>query len=552
MVERYAGTLRWTLARRGLTVALSFAALVLITVLFGLFNPGVVFFPDIQPNLANVNITAPPGTALEVTDGIARKLEARFGKIGGAADIEFLVTSVGTSDDPFDFGGQGTPNKGGVAVNFHQKANRRQSSFTTLEEVRAATRGIAGADIVVAKQAMGPPVGAPVSIEIAGDDYQQLARLSEQVQERIRAIPGVVDLKDNYDAGKPEVEVVVDREKAATFGMSTGQIASTVRAAVNGAEASKYRLGEDEYKIRVRLRKEQRVSPGDLEQLYMTFMNKQGRLLSIPLVTVAEIRKTSSISSIQRKDQKRVITVSADVQGRPAGTVLQEVKESLASFPLPGGYTVRYSGQDEEQAKAQAFLGQAMIITLLLVFLILVMEFNSVKVPLVIMLSVPLSLVGVFLGVLVTGTTFSVIMTGVGVVALAGIVVRNAIVLLDFTKHLRERGMPLKESLIEAGRTRLRPVLLTAAATVLGIVPLATGVDFDWRAFHFVVGAESADFWRPLGVAIISGLTVSTFLTLVIVPTFYSLLEEGMEHARVRLRSLFGAAPDAAAAGTEA
>jgi CzcA family heavy metal efflux pump len=552
--ETYARTLRWTLQRRFLTMALSFGTLVLIVVLFGVFNPGVVFFPDIEPNLANVNITAPPGTALEVTDGIARKLEERFARVPGAGDIEFLVTSVGTSDDPFDFGGQGTSNKGGVALNFHQKANRRQSSFTTLEEVRENTKGIAGGDIVVAKMSMGPPVGSPVSIEIAGEDYQQLARLSEQVQDRIRRTPGLVDLKDNYDAGKPEVEVVVDREKAATFGMTTGQIASTVRAAVNGSEASKYRVGEDEYKIRVRLREEQRISPADLELLYVTFMNKQGKLLSIPLVTVAEVRKTSSISSILRKDQKRVITVTADVQGRPGGTVLEEVKETLAGFTMPDGYTLRFSGQDEEQAKAQAFLAQALTVTLLLVFLVLVTEFNSVKVPLVIMLSVPLSLVGVFLGVIVTQITFSVIMTGVGVVALAGIVVKNAIVLLDFTKHLRGSGMTLDQALVEAGRTRLRPVLLTAATTVLGIIPLATGVDFDWRALHFVVGAESADFWRPLGVAIISGLTVSTFLTLVIVPTFYSLLEMSLEKLRVRVRRFFpgDAAEPAAAGGTEA
>jgi multidrug efflux pump subunit AcrB len=201
---------------------------------------------------------------------------------------------------------------------------------------------------------------------------------------------------------------------------------------------------------------------------------------------------------------------------------------------------LRFSGQDEEQKKAQDFLGKALVVTLLLVFLVLVMEFNSVKVPLVIMLSVPLSLVGVFAGVLVTGTTFSVIMTGVGVVALAGIVVKNAIVLLDFTKHLRGEGRTLDESLVEAGRTRLRPVLLAAATTVLGLVPLATGIDFDWRALHFVVGAESADFWRPLGVAIISGLTVSTFLTLVIVPTVYSLLESALDSLRVRMRRFVG------------
>jgi multidrug efflux pump subunit AcrB len=297
---------------------------------------------------------------------------------------------------------------------------------------------------------------------------------------------------------------------------------------VSGIEASKFRVGEDEYKIRVRLREEQRTSPQDLENLQVTFMNKQGKLLSIPLISVATIRQTTALTDIQRKDQKRVITITADAQGRLSSEVLADVQTRLAGFSLPPGYTLRYTGENEEQNKAAAFLQQAFFITLMLVFLVLVSEFNSLRVPFVIMLSVVLSLIGVLIGLLITLTPFSVLMTGVGVVSLAGIVVKNAIVLLDFMKHLRMEGMSLEDALVQAGRTRLRPVLLTAATTVFGILPLATGIDFDWRALHFVVGAESADFWRPLGVAIIFGLTISTFLTLVIVPVFYSLLEEWM------------------------
>jgi multidrug efflux pump subunit AcrB len=288
-------------------------------------------------------------------------------------------------------------------------------------------------------------------------------------------------------------------------------------------------VGEDEYKIRVRLREDQRLTQDALQSLHVTFMNKQGKLLSIPLVAVASIASTTALADIQRKDQKRVITVTADAQGRLASEVLQDVRATLSTMSLPAGYTIRYTGQDEEQQKASAFLMQAFIITLLLVFLVLVSEFNSIRVPFVIMLSVLLSLIGVLIGLLITYTPFSVIMTGVGVVALGGIVVKNAIVLLDFMKHLKDKGLSLEESLVEAGRTRLRPVLLTAMTTVLGVIPLATGVDFDWRAFRFVIGAESADFWRPLGVAIIFGLTVSTFLTLVIVPTFYALLEDWVQ-----------------------
>jgi CzcA family heavy metal efflux pump len=537
-VRKYTAVLQWTLGHKKRTMAAAFAFLLLVTMVFAFFNRGIVFFPDTQPNQIRVSVEMPPGTSLDVTNAVALTLEDRFRILEGTKDMEFVVANIGTSDNVFDFGGQGVSNKGQIAINFFEKAKRAQSSFITTEEVRKHATGIADANLKVTRQEMGPPVGAAISVEVAGDDYATLASLSARIQHVMKSVPNIVDVKDNYNAGKPEIEVEVDREKAALLWMNTGQIANTVRSAISGAEASKYRVGEDEYKIRVRLREDQRSSVSSLERLYITFMNQQGKLLSVPLVSVATIRKTTGIADIQRKDQKRVLTITADAEGRLASEVLKDVKTQLASFDLPSGYTIKYSGKDEEQQKAQDFLSQAFVITLLLVFFVIVTEFNSVKVPIVIMLSVLLSLIGVFIGLLVTFTPFSVIMTGVGIVALAGIVVKNAIVLLDFTKHLRASGLTLDESLLEAGKTRLRPVLLTAATTVLGIVPLATGIDFDWRAGHFVIGAESADFWRPLGVAIIFGLTISTFLTLVIVPTFYSLLEETLSDIKAYVLKL--------------
>jgi len=256
-------------------------------------------------------------------------------------------------------------------------------------------------------------------------------------------------------------------------------------------------------------------------------MNRRGLLLSIPLTSVASLKRTTAVSDIKRKDQKRVITVSGDVEGRVQSDVINDVRARLAGLALPAGYGIKMTGSQEEQQKASDFLGKAFIITLLLIFLIMVAEFNSLKVPFVILISVVLSLIGVMLGLVITRTPASVVMTGVGVVALAGIVVRNGIVLLDFVKHkLGEGGHSLEDALLEAGRIRLRPVVLTAAATVLGILPLATGIDFDWREMHFIIGAESAEFWRPLAVTIIFGLTISTFLTLVIVPTVYSLFDQ--------------------------
>ena len=527
MQREYVKILQWTLKHKIRTIAVAHGLLLLVIILFGLFNRGVEFFPNTEPSQVSVSLEAPSGTSLDVTNSIARIIEDRLEQIPGKRDVEFVATSVGTSDDPFDFGGQGTSNKGRVAINFYEKTKREQSTFQTLEEVRKTTVGIAGADLRVAKQQMGPPVGAPVSIEVSGEDYGQLAGVSKAIREKIRDVRGLVDLKDDYNTGRPEVQIIIDREKAGLFWTSTGQIAATVRAAIAGVEASKYRVGEDEYKIRVRLKEDQRTSPADLENLHVNFMNRRGLLLSIPLTSVAEIKRTTAVTDIRRKDQKRVITVSGDVEGRVQSEVINEIKTRVAGINLPPGYGIKLTGSQEEQQKAASFLSNAFVITLLLIFLIMVAEFNSLKVPFVIMLSVLLSLIGVMLGLLVTRTPASVIMTGVGVVALAGIVVRNGIVLLDFVKHKHgEGGMTLDEALLEAGRIRLRPVLLTAAAAVLAVLPMATGIDFDWREFHFVIGAESAAFWRPLAVAIIFGLTISTFLTLVVVPTAYSLLED--------------------------
>lgn len=540
MQINYVKTLHWTLQHKGMTILGSFLLLVTIIILFGMFNKGVEFFPNTEPSQISISIECPSGASLEVTNAVAKILEERLKSIPGRKDVEFVVASIGTSGNIFDFGGQGTSNKGTVSINFFEKDLRGQSTFETMEEVRKTTVGIAGVDLRLNKQQMGPPVGSPVSIEVSGEDYAQLAAISKQIREKIKDVPGLVDLKDDYNTGRPEVEIIVDREKAGLFYTSTGQIASTVRAAIAGVEASKYRVGEDEYKIRVRLKEEQRTAPADLENLRINFMNRRGQLLSIPLTSVADIRRTTSVTDIRRKDQKRVITVSGDVEGRVQSEVLNEVKALLSDVTMPNGYAVKLTGSQEEQQKASDFLSRAFIITLLLVFLIMVMEFNSMKVPFVIMLSVILSLIGVLFGLLVTQTPLSVMMTGVGIVALAGIVVRNGIILLDFVKHKHnEGGLSLDDALLEAGRVRLRPVLLTAAAAVLALIPMGTGYDFNWTGFHFVTGSESAGFWRPLAVAIIFGLTISTFLTLVVVPTAYSLVDEYTEKAKVWIGKMF-------------
>ncbi len=537
--NNYIHVLRWAFKHKNTTIGGAFALLLLSFIVFGAFNAGVVFFPETEPNLVTVGVTMPSGTPLEVTNEATLLVEKRLREVKGIGDAEFRVTNVGTSSNPFDFGAGSTADKASVSVNFYEKAKRTQTTFATLDQIREATAHIPGAEIKVEKQQMGPPVGAPVSIEIAGDDFNKLRAISEQVQSAIKTIPGIVDLKDDYNAGKPEVQVIIDREKAALLEMSTGQIAMVVRTAINGIEASKYRVGEDEYKITVRLREDQRTSVEALRNLNITFMNRRGQLLSVPLVSVADVVRGTGLTGIKRKDLTRVITITGNVRGRLANDVLADVRARLATFDVPAGYTLNYSGEQEEQQKAADFLTKALIITLLLVFLIIVVEFNSVKIPTIIMVSVVLSLIGVLFGMVITQTSFSIVMTGVGVIALAGIVVKNAIVLLDFTKHIKGEGMSLEESLLEAGRVRLRPVILTAIATILGIIPLATGIDFNWREFHFIVGAESGGMWRPLGVAIVFGLGVSTFLTLVVVPTYYAWAEEKTAWTIAMIKRIF-------------
>lgn len=519
MLKYYEKGLRFCLKRRRLTIAASVALLIVMFVLYGKFNYGVEFFPNVEPRQANINVTMPVGTNIDRTNEFTKKLEA---KLPQYKDIEYYIANVGSSNNPLDFSGEGIPNKSTVTMNFIDKDKRERSSFETLELVRNAMINIAGGDIQVEKQSMGPPVGPPINIEISGDDFVKLGSLSNDIKNQIKDIPGLKDLKDNFDQARPEIKVTVDREKAALYKLNTSSIAMTIRTAINGTAASTYRVGEDEYDITVRLQKGQRDNVSSVEGLEIA--NRDG--VKIPLTSVAKVEFSGGIGAINRKDQKRVVTVSANAEGRLGNDVLMDVQKRLADYNLPDGYNIKYTGEQEDQKETSQFLFKAFMISLLLIFMLMVIEFNSLTTPLIIMFSVLLSLIGVFTGLLLTRTPFGIVMTGIGVIALAGIVVRNAIVLLDFQKVLENGGMPRDEAMIKAGTIRLRPVFLTAAATIMGLVPLTTGIDFDWYSFSWIIGGENTAFWRPMGVAIIFGLTISTFLTLIIVPAIYSAVDE--------------------------
>jgi multidrug efflux pump subunit AcrB len=379
---------------------------------------------------------------------------------------------------------------------------------------------IKGAEVQVEKEKEGPPTGAPVNIEISGADIHVLGELAHHVRETIKDIPGLVDLKDNFVKGKPEIRVRVDKEKAALMGLDTYTIAYTVKAAVNGVKVGVYREGKDQYDIMARLPEKDRKSMESLKRI--TVSGPKGE--PIPLTSVAEVSLATGVGAIQRLDQKRVVTVSGDVSGRLANDVIREIEGRLKrDFKWPRGYRYCFSGEQKEQEKSQAFLSKAFLAAIFIILFILLAQFDSLAAPMIIMTSVLMSLIGVFMGLLVTGTAFGIIMTGIGVISLAGVVVNNAIVLIDYYKQLLGRGISSREALVRAGLNRFRPVMLTAITTLLGLLPMATGVSFDFMKFGWDIGSESSQWWGPMAVAVIFGLGVATLLTLVVVPVLCSL-----------------------------
>ena len=527
VLRAYRLILAWSLRHRAIVMAGAFLTLFATIAAYGKFGRGVIFFPETEPNRAYVDVTAPEGTRLEETDRMAQKTEQVF---DGHRDIEHYTTNVGShgaGGGPFRSGGSES-NAARIVVDFVDAEYRTSPSSQIVEKVRKRLSGFVGAEIQVEKEQHGPPSGEPVELEISGDDYTVLAGLAGRIKEAIKNVEGVVDLHDDYIVGRPEIKVVIDKERAALFNLTVAEIAYMVRTAMSGTKVGVYREGEDEYDIIVRLPERMRRSIADLSRLRISdLLGNQ-----IPLTSIADIRLVSGLGTIRRIDQKRTVTVMANVvqrRGRTNEDVRNDIRPILAGIDFPAGYTWTITGEAEEQSEAQAFLSKAFLVALLLIALVLVTEFNSVLRPLIIMTSVLLSLIGVLWGLILTQTPFSVIMTGLGVISLAGVVVNNAIVLIDYVQLLRARGRSVTDALVEAGLTRFRPVLLTAVTTVLSLTPLAVGLSFDFRELRWAVASESAQWWGPMAIAVIFGLTVATVLTLVIVPTLYSVIESTVE-----------------------
>lgn len=523
IVRLYRRTLEVALDHSLLVALAAFALLIGISALYGRFGHGLEFMPDTEPNRAYVEIKAPEGSRLDSTDLLVRQVE----KLALAErDIRFVTAEAGVAPSGEVGAESGAQSHmGKVSMEFVERGERHERSDAVLERLRRALAGFAGAELKVEKEQHGPPTGPPVNIEISGENIETLQALVAQARKLIAEVPGLVDLKDDFARAKPEIQVLVDREKASLLNLSTSEISNMVKAAISGSKLGTYRYGQDEYDIVVRLPEERRERLVDIENLLIPTPGGD----PVPLSTVATIRLAAGFGSIRHLDQNRVVTISANTLGRNSNEVLKEVQQRLVGLKLPGGYQLAFSGEQEEQQKAIDFLGKAFLAALFLIALVLVTQFNSLSQTLIVMTSVILSLTGVQIGLLVTNTPFGVIMTGIGVISLAGVVVNNAIVLIDYINQLRAQGMPLREALIRAGTVRFRPVMLTAVTTILGLLPMAVGISFDFRSLSWEIGGESAEWWGPMAVAVIFGLTFATLLTLVVVPVFYKLMARWME-----------------------
>ncbi len=568
MERSYEGFLRHVFYKKT-PIAYFFGTLILLVfsfVLLGVFAPKVLFFPMNMPNYVNVFIEAPIGTDIVDVNKTTKELEAKILDYVSQYEVEdkelegvtnrynYLVESViaqvgaGTSDPNEGPSMAATPNKARITVSFVQFQRRRGiSTNKVMDDIRELVAGTPGVQITVDKDPAGPPQAKPINIEVSGDDYDLLLAEAKEVKAFIddQNITGVEELKLDVSIGKPEMPVMIDRAKARRYNVSTGQIGSTLRNSLFGMEVSRYKSGEDEYPIMVRLKDKYRYNEDAMMNQMITFRDQtNGRIQQVPISAIATSKRSTTFNAVKRKDQKRLITVSSNVlESSNPNEVVAEIQAALEGYPKPEKVDIKFTGQMEDQEKEMAFLSTALLIAVFLIFLILVAQFNSVLTPFIIVGSVVLSLIGVFLGLVVFQMDFIIIMTMIGIISLAGIVVNNAIVLIDYTKLVMDRKreeMDLPENaklpipvlidcMVEGGKTRLRPVLLTAITTVLGLIPLAIGLNIDFISLlteydpKIYVGGDNVVFWGPMSWTVIFGLTFATFLTLVIVPVMYYL-----------------------------
>jgi len=542
----YARFLNWALERPYKILFGTIALLIVSVMLTAIRNPKIVFFPKGDPNFVYVYATLPVGTKATTTDSIAKILENRIYKVIGEKNkiVESVITNVaiGASESRDDRGTYSNKAKIGVAFVEFGKRNG-VSTREYLEKIRTVVTGLAGVEISVDQEANGPPTQKPINIEVSGDNFEDLVVSSQSLKRLIDSlhVPGVEEIKSDLQLNKPEIKIDINRERANREGISTAQIGMEIRNAVYGKEVSRFKDANDDYPIMLRYEESQRGNIDKLKNLKLTYrdMNMGGAIRQVPLSAFAEVNYTSTYGGIKRKNQKRVITLSSNVlSGFNPNKVMASMQSAMKQYRSPEGVTAELTGEKEEQKEAASFLGKSLMISIFIILMILVLQFNSFGKTLIILSEIILSIIGVLLGLAIFNMDLSIVMTGMGIVVLAGIVVRNGILLVEFTDNLLERGMSLEEAVVEGGRTRMTPVLLTATATILGMIPLAIGFNIDFVTMftefnpHIYFGGDSVAFWGPLSWTIIFGLSFATFITLILVPVMYLIAERTKEKTR--------------------
>jgi multidrug efflux pump len=537
MMRKYESALIWVLkGKRPVYLLWGMVGLFVFTiVLNNIVKPKVVFFPDSEPSIINTFVKMPVGTGLSVTDSISRIVEKRIMSVLGEKNplVESVVTNVAflASDNSFDNSTKSS-NLAKIAVNFVEFSKRHgESTGVYMNEFRKVLKDIPGAEIVVDKTKMGPPTGKPVNIEISGEDLGELSATAERFKRFVDSlqIGGIEELKSDFASTKPELLITLDRERANFEGISAAVVGDAIRTGQLGKEVSKYREGEDQYPIILRFEDNQRKDIEQLLNLTITYRDiTSGVLRQIPLSVVAHVDYVNSYGQINRLNLKRVITITSNVlDGYNANNINSQLRNVLPQFTRSSNVDIRLTGEQEDQKESMVFLSKALILSLFLIMFILITQFNSMSKALIIISEVVFSLIGVLLGYMIFGMTISIIMTGMGIVALAGIVVRNGILLVEFTDVLKKQGLKTRKAIIEAGKTRITPVVLTATATILGLIPLAIGMNINFSTLltefnpHLHFGGDNVMFFGPLSWTIIFGLSFATFLTLILIPVMY-------------------------------
>jgi len=536
----YVRLLEWCLKKPYRPLLYTIGIFVFSLIFFIARGPKVIFFPQGDPNNIYVYVKLPVGTDPSVTNEVMRKVEKKMATVlsDTTACVESVITNVTIGvTDPADNDQNSYPNRGKIAINFVEFEKRGGVSTSDfLVKLQNLKWNIPGAEISVNKEQAGPPVSKPINIEVTGDDFMELTSNATNLKKFIDSckVEGVADLRSDFESNKPEIVFDIDRERANREGLSTSQLAMEIRGAVYGIEATKFRAPDDEFPVQVRYRFDQRNDIEALRNLKITYrdMNMGGLVRSVPLSSVCNVRYDNTYAGIKRKNNKRVVTLSSDVkEGFNPNEVVAKLQKAAAGFKPGGAVTVKFTGQQEEQEETGKFLGNALMASIGIILLVLVLQFNSVGKPLIILTEIFFSIIGVLLGTAVFKMDMSIVMTGIGIVALAGIVVRNGILLVEFAEMARAGGMGLYEATVAAGRTRMTPVLLTATAAILGLIPLAVGLNIDFEGLfthlspHLFFGGDSVVFWGPLSWTMIFGLSFATFLTLLLVPSMYLISE---------------------------